>query len=78
MEVFTNGPGIQRYGGNFMDSTVEGKSDKKYRFREVFCPGTQHFPGSPKQLAFLSTVLRPGEVYSSKCVYKFGPQRLVE
>ncbi|TMM57512.1 galactose mutarotase [Maribacter algarum] len=72
MEVFTDEPGVQFYGGNFMDGTTIGKSGKPYVFRGSFCLETQHFPDSPNKPDFPSTLLEPGEVYTSNCTYKFG------
>ncbi|PHQ61156.1 MAG: galactose-1-epimerase [Maribacter sp.] len=72
MEVFTNQPGVQLYGGNFLDGTLKGKKDKSYEFRGSFCLETQHFPNSPNQKNFPSTILAPGETYSSICIYKFS------
>ncbi len=72
MEVLTNEPGLQFYGGNFLDGKTQGKSGKPYEFRGAFCLETQHFPDSPNQDQFPSTILKPGEEYRSTCVYKFG------
>lgn len=72
MEVYTDEPGVQFYGGNFMTGETIGKSGKAYAFRGSFCLETQHFPNSPNQPEFPSTLLKPGEIYSSNCVYKFG------
>lgn len=72
MEVYTDEPGVQFYGGNFMNGESVGKSGKIYAFRGSFCLETQHFPDSPNQPNFPSTLLKPGEVYTSNCVYKFG------
>jgi len=72
MEVFTDEPGVQFYGGNFMMGETIGKKGKPYLFRGSFCLETQHFPNSPNQPNFPSTLLKLGEVYSSNCVYKFG------
>ena len=72
MEVYTNEPGVQFYGGNFMDGSEIGKSGKPYVHRGAFCFETQHFPDSPNKPNFPSTLLSPGETYSSICVYKFG------
>jgi aldose 1-epimerase len=74
MEVYTNEPGIQFYGGNFLDGSVEGKQEKKYPFRGAFCLETQHFPDSPNKPNFPSTLLKPGDDYYSICIYKFGIQ----
>ncbi len=72
MEVYTDEPGMQFYGGNFMDGTTTGKSGKAYLKRGAFCLETQHFPNSPNEPNFPSTLLNPGEVYTSTCIYKFG------
>lgn len=72
MEVYTDEPGVQFYGGNFMNGETVGKSGEIYAFRGSFCLETQHFPDSPNQPNFPSTLLKPGEVYTSNCVYKFG------
>ena len=72
MEIFTTEPGIQFYGGNFMDGSDIGKSGKPYKFRESFALETQHFPDSPNNSNFPSIILRPGEVYHTTSVYKFS------
>lgn len=72
LEVWTTEPGIQFYGGNFLDGTLAGKSGKTYVHRGGFCLETQHFPDSPNQPGFPSTILRPGETYRSATVYRFG------
>ncbi|MCD7937261.1 MAG: galactose mutarotase [Tannerellaceae bacterium] len=73
MEVYTNEPGIQFYAGNFMDENGDkGKHGVVYPFRGAFCLETQHYPDSPNQPEFPSTVLRPGENYYSRCIYKFS------
>ncbi len=72
MEVYTNEPGLQFYGGNFLDGSDTGKNGKVYEHRTSFCLETQHFPDSPNQPDFPSTILEPGEEYYSVCVYKFG------
>ncbi|MDC6362386.1 MULTISPECIES: aldose epimerase family protein [Flavobacteriaceae] len=72
MEVYTNEPGMQFYGGNFLDGSIVGKEGKAYEFRTAFCLETQHFPDSPNQPNFPSTRLDPGEEYYSICLYKFS------
>jgi aldose 1-epimerase len=72
MEVFTEEPGLQFYGGNFMQSKNTFKSGAKDEFRTAFCLETQHFPDSPNQPAFPSTVLNPGETYKTTSVYHFS------
>jgi len=72
MEVFTTEPGIQFYSGNFLDGSDIGHHETTYNFRNAFCLETQHFPDSPNQPNFPSTVLEPGEKYTQKTIYKFG------
>lgn len=75
MEVFTTEPGLQFYGGNFMQSKNRMKGGGKDDFRTAFCLETQHFPDSPNQPSFPSTVLEPGKAYSSSSVYKFSVKK---
>jgi aldose 1-epimerase len=72
MEVWTTEPGIQFYTGNFLDGTIHGKAGKVYQQRYAFCLETQHFPDSPNQPKFPSTVLKPGSRYQTTTVYKFA------
>ncbi|MBL7800162.1 MAG: galactose mutarotase [Chitinophagales bacterium] len=74
MEVWTNEPGLQFYSGNFLSGVDIGKCGKPYLFRTAFCLETQHFPNSPNQPNFPTTVLLPDANYHSVCVYKFGVQ----
>ncbi len=71
MEVFTTQPGIQFYSGNFLDG-VEKAHGKAYQFRTGFCLETQHFPDSPNQPSFPSTLLKAGEKFESQTIYKFS------
>jgi len=72
MEVFTTEPGVQLYTGNNLDGHLIGKYGAKYTKRSGFCLETQHYPDSPNKPNFPSTVLRPGETYTSKTVYQFS------
>ena len=72
MEVFTIEPGLQFYSGNFMKSKNTFKGGSKDDFRTAFCLETQHFPDSPNQPSFPSTVLNPGMLYNTSSVYKFS------
>lgn len=72
MEVWSDEPGLQFYAGNFLDGTITGKDGVVYQRRTGFCMEPQHFPDSPNQPQFPSTVLRPGETYQSAIVYKFS------
>jgi len=73
MEVSTTQPGVQFYTGNFLDGTLTGgKNGAKYVQHAGLCLETQHFPDSPNQPSFPSTVLKPGETYHQVTVYKFS------
>lgn len=72
MEIYTTEPGIQFYSGNFLDGNITGKSGTSYAFRNGLCLETQHYPDSPNKPDFPSTVLRPGETYSTKTIHKFS------
>lgn len=72
MDVFTQEPGLQFYGGNFMQAKNTIKGGGKDDFRTAFCLETQHFPDSPNQPTFPSTVLEPGKLYKTSSVYKFS------
>jgi len=71
LEVWTQEPGIQFYGGNFLDGSLTGKSGRPYNFRDGFCLESQHYPDSPNQKKFPSTILKPGETYQTTTIYKF-------
>jgi aldose 1-epimerase len=71
MEVYTEEPGIQFYGGNFMQGANALKSGKD-EHRTAFCLETQHFPDSPNQPSFPSVVLSPGQTYQTTTVYRFS------
>ena len=71
MEIFTTGPGIQFYTGNFLDGSVKGKG-AVYNKHAGFCLETQHFPDSPNKPDFPSVVLKPGEKYTQLTVHKFS------
>jgi aldose 1-epimerase len=75
MEVRTTEPGIQFYSGNFLDGTLTGKGGHVYKRRFGFCLETQHFPDSPNKPQFPSTILRPGETYTSQTVYAFSVEK---
>ena len=71
MEILTTEPGIQFYGGNFMQSKNKLKNGAKDDYRTAFCLETQHFPDSPNQPNFPSTELEPQKAYKSTTIYKF-------
>lgn len=72
LELFTTQPGVQFYSGNFLDGRFIGKGGQAYAKHAGLCLETQHFPDSPNQPAFPSTVLRPGERYYHTTIYRFG------
>jgi aldose 1-epimerase len=72
LTIVTTEPGIQFYSGNFLDGTLVGTSGRIYRQGDGFALETQHYPDSPNQPNFPSTVLRPGQVYQTTTIYQFG------
>jgi aldose 1-epimerase len=72
LEVWTSEPAIQFYAGGGLDGSIYGSSGRAYRQGEGLALETQHYPDSPNQPAFPSTVLRPGETYATTTVFKFG------
>ncbi len=72
MEVWTTEPGVQFYAGNMLETTLVGASGRLYRQSHGLCLETQHFPNSPNQPDFPSTVLRPGERFGSTTEYRFS------
>ena len=75
LTFYTTEPGIQFYSGNFLDGTLYGTSDRQYRQGDGLALETQHFPDSPNHANFPSTVLRPGEKYTSTTVLDFSAGR---
>src|SRR5690349_19545333 len=71
MEVSTTQPGVQFYSGNFLDGSLIGKRGVRYEQYAALCLETQHFPDSPNQPNFPSTVLRAGDTYDEATIYKF-------
>lgn len=72
LEVWTTEPGIQFYSGNFLDGTIVGSGGGTIRQGDGLCLETQHYPNSPNQPSFPSTVLKPGDAYRTTTVFKFG------
>lgn len=72
MEVFTDQPAVQFYSGNNLDDTLLGKGGVRYCRWAGFSLETQHYPDSPNQPQFPSTILRPGEVFRSTTSYRFS------
>jgi aldose 1-epimerase len=72
LEVLTTEPGVQFYSGNFLLGNLTGSGGVVYNKHWGFCLETQHYPDSPNQPTFPSTILEPGEKYSHTTVYRFG------
>lgn len=75
MEVTTDEPGVQFYTGNFLDGSLKGKGGVVYGKHAGFCLETQHFPDSPNQPKFPSTILKPGQTYHTTTSYTFGVRK---
>ncbi|MBR2946544.1 MAG: galactose mutarotase [Bacteroidaceae bacterium] len=71
MEVYTTEPGVQFYSDNWADG-YKGQFGATFGRRSALCFEAQHFPDSPNRAHFPSVILRPGEVYKQKTIYKFG------
>lgn len=74
LDVATSQPGVQFYTGNMMPDALPGKGGQVYTKRSGFCLETQHFPDSPNQPHFPTTVLRPGEEYHETTVFGFSTE----
>ena len=80
MELHTNQVGVQFYGGNFLNPEdfqgefASGKDGLAYEFRTALCLETEGFPDAPNQANFPSTVLRPGETYEHRMLYRFSAE----
>jgi aldose 1-epimerase len=72
LEVYTTEPGLQVYTGNFLDGTNVGKYGAVYNKRNAICLETQKYPDSPNKSNWPSPYLKPGETYTSRCIYKFS------
>lgn len=72
LKVWTTEPGIQFYSGNSLNNTIIGKKGHVYDARTGFALETQHYPDSPNQKDFPSTLLKEGETYHQKTLFEFG------
>jgi aldose 1-epimerase len=75
MELWTTEPGMHFFSGNNLEGKSPrdvGKDGKVYNFRDAFCVEAQHFPDSPNQPSFPSTVVEPGKPFTGKIVYRFS------
>jgi aldose 1-epimerase len=72
LDISTTEPGVQVYSGNFLDGSFAGKRGRVYHRRYGLALETHHYPDSPNQPSFPSVVLRPGETYRTRTVWRFG------
>lgn len=75
LDIYTNEPGLQFYAGNFLDGTVKGKKGIVYNRRASVCLETQKYPDSPNKPEWPSALLKLGEKYESRCIYKFSVRK---
>ena len=71
METLTTEPGVQLYTSNFLDGSLKGKQNIRYDKHFAICLETQHFPDSPNNPTFPSTLLKPGNNYQQTTIYRF-------
>jgi len=76
LEVYTTAPGVQLYTGNFLDGSSKGKNKVLHKRRTAFCLETQYFPDAPNQSNFSDIILRSGDTYESKTVFKFSHTKI--
>ena len=74
MEIATDQPAVQFYGGNFLDGKAIGKGGVAYAYRTALALETEGFPDAPNQPSFPSAVLRPGETYKHSMSFKFSAE----
>jgi aldose 1-epimerase len=72
LEVFTTEPGVQLYTSNWFDGSLTGKCGRPHTVHTAFCLETQHYPDSMNHPHFPNVILRPGQEFNSKTVWKFS------
>jgi aldose 1-epimerase len=72
MEVLTTQPGVQIFTANFGSGAFSGPGGYAYPQHLGLCLETQHYPDSPNEPLFPTTILKPGETYHSTTIHKFG------
>lgn len=72
LDIYTNQPGIQIYTGNWMTGNFVGKNGQRYPAQSAICFETQHFPDSIHNMDYPSTILKPGNKFKSKSLFKFS------
>ncbi|WP_184545519.1 aldose epimerase family protein [Mucilaginibacter sp. FT3.2] len=71
LNVYTTEPAVHLYTGNFIEDNSPGKNGASYMHRSGFCLETQHYPDAPNRAHFPSTVLKPGEIFTSQTIFEF-------
>ncbi len=72
LKEYTSEPGVQVYAGNFLNGSITGKKGVVYGHRSAICLESQKYPDTPNKPEWPSAVLRPGETYTSHCVFAFS------
>jgi aldose 1-epimerase len=72
LEVITDQPGMQLYTGNFLDGTKIGHGGKPFKYRSGMCLESGHYPDSPNHPDFPTTIINPGETFTTKTIYRFS------
>lgn len=72
LQVLTSQPGIQFYTGNSIDSVPAGKNGVPYHRHSGFCLESQHYPDAPNRPDFPSILLRNGDIYRQKTIFRFS------
>jgi len=70
LEVYTTEPGLQFYSGNFLNGSIKNSQGQPIQQYAALCLETQHFPNSPNEPSFPSTILKPGEKYHTVTIYR--------
>jgi aldose 1-epimerase len=72
LDVSTTEPGMQVYTGQSLDGRITGAYGRRFTPHAGLCLETQHYPDSPNQPQFPSTVLRPGQRWTSTTRWRFS------
>ena len=72
MEVLSTMAGVQLYTGNFLCSALAGKNNADYPKRSGLCLETQYYPDAIHHENWYQPVVRKGETWSHKTVYRFS------
>ena len=72
MEALSTEPGVQLYTGNYLNSSMIGKGGRPYQMRNGLCLEPQHYPDSPHNPKFPTTILSPGKKYKNTIIYRFS------